>query len=35
MTTLQLGVPPVLQIYTKTYPANLLGQIEWSGATGT
>lgn len=28
VTTLQLGVPPVLQIYTKTYPADLLAHIQ-------
>ncbi len=31
MTTLQLGVPPVLQIYTKTLPADLLSHMV-SGA---
>ncbi|HEY7848755.1 MAG TPA: hypothetical protein VIC27_01760 [Ktedonobacterales bacterium] len=30
MTTLQLGVPPVLQIFTKTYPADLLTHIQAS-----
>ncbi|HEX8998068.1 MAG TPA: hypothetical protein VF812_18725 [Ktedonobacterales bacterium] len=28
MTTLQLGVPPVLQLYTKMYPTNLLRRGE-------
>lgn len=28
VTTLQLGVPPVLKIYTKTYPADLLAHIQ-------
>lgn len=28
MTTLQLGVPPVLQIYTKVYPANFLERMQ-------
>ena len=28
VTTLQLGVPPILQIYTKTYPADLLAHIQ-------
>ncbi len=31
MTTLQLGVPPVLHIYTRTYPADLLAHTR-SGA---
>ncbi|HET9109489.1 MAG TPA: sialidase family protein [Ktedonobacterales bacterium] len=34
MTTLQLGVPPVLQIYTKTYPADVLGHVQWSSSVG-
>lgn len=35
MTTLQLGVPPVLQIYTKTYPADVLRHVQWSSSVGT
>ena len=32
MTTLQLGVPPVLQIYTKTYPADVFTHFKESSS---
>ena len=34
MTTLQLGVPPILQIYTKVYPADILGRIQSASSSG-
>jgi hypothetical protein len=34
MTTLQLGVPPVLQIFMKTYPADLLAHIQANAQPG-
>lgn len=34
MTTLQLGVPPILQIYTKVYPADFLTRIQPSTPAG-
>ena len=34
MTTLQLGVPPILQIYTKVYPADFLARIQPSTPAG-
>lgn len=33
MTTLQLGVPPILQIYTKLYPADILGRNQRTPTT--
>lgn len=35
MTTLQLGVPPILQIYTRTYPADLLAHTRSSPPLGS
>jgi hypothetical protein len=35
MTTLQLGVPPVLHIYTRTYPADLLTHTRSGAALGS
>jgi hypothetical protein len=34
VTTLQLGVPPILQIYTKVYPADLLHHIQQAPTAG-